>query len=62
MNAKGIMELEKIYKELEEEILNLPPLDIPPNSLNNSLNVERNEITKKYMERIRKVREEYSKW
>ncbi len=61
MNAKGIMELEKIYKELEEEILNLPPLDIPPNSLNNSLNVERNEITKKYMERIRKVREEYSK-
>ena len=61
MNAKGIMELEKIYKELEAEIVNLPPLDIPPNSLNNSLNVERNEITKKYMERIRKVREEYSK-
>ena len=61
MNEKGKMELEKIYKAREEEILNLPPLDLPPNSLNNSLNVERNEITKKYMERIRKVREEYSK-
>lgn len=60
MNAKGIMELEKIYKELEEEILNLPPLDLPPNSLNNSLNAQRNEITKRYMRKIREVKEKYS--
>lgn len=60
MNAKGIMELEKIYTELEEEILNLPPLDLPPNSLNNSLNAQRNEITKRYMRKIREVKEKYS--
>lgn len=60
MNEKGIMELEKIYKELEEEILNLPPLDLPPNSLNNALNAKRNEITKKYMKRIREVKKKYS--
>ena len=54
------MELEKIYKALEEEILNLPPLDLPPNSLNNALNAKRNEITKKYMKRIREVKKKYS--
>ena len=60
MNEKGKMELEKIYKALEEEILNLPPLDLPPNSLNNALNEKRNEITKKYMKRIREVKKKYS--
>ncbi len=59
MNEKGKMELEKIYKALEEEILNLPPLDLPPNSLNNALNAKRNEITKKYMKRIREVKKKY---
>ena len=56
MNEKGKMELEKIYKALEEEILNLPPLDLPPNSLNNALNAKRNEITKKNLKRIREVK------
>lgn len=60
MNEKGKMELEKIYKALEEEILTLPPLDLPPNSLNNALNAKRNEITKKYMKRIREVKKKYS--
>lgn len=60
MNEKGKMELEKIYKALEEEILNLPPLDLPLNSLNNALNAKRNEITKKYMKRIREVKKKYS--
>lgn len=60
MNARGRMELEKIYKELEAEIVNLPPLDLPPNSLNNSLNAQRNEITKRYMRKIREVKEKYS--
>ena len=60
MNEKGKMELEKIYKALEEEKLNLPPLDLPPNSLNNALNAKRNEITKKYMKRIREVKKKYS--
>ena len=60
MNEKGKMELEKIYKALEEEILNLPPLDLPPNSLNNALNAKRKEITKKYMKRIREVKKKYS--
>ena len=62
MNEKGKMELEKIYKALEEERLNLPPLDLPPNSLNNALNAKRNEITKKYMKRIREVKKKYSEW
>lgn len=52
-------EQEKKIKELKrkwaEEVDNLPPINLPLDTLSNTSNRPRNELAKKYMELIEKV-------
>lgn len=55
MRETVLKEVEKIKEEWEKEINKLEPLGIPSNTLNNSLNAKRNEISNKYIKQIREV-------
>lgn len=55
MSERVSKKIEKIKVEWKEEIKRLETLDIPPNTLNNSLNNKRNEISNKYIKQIREV-------
>lgn len=48
MNAKQYSSIDEIMKDWENELNNLKPIEINKNTLNDSLNTERNAIKVKY--------------
>lgn len=60
MNEAVSREVEKIKAEWEKEIRELEPLKISTNTLNNSLNKKRIDISNKYIKKIKEVTTRHS--